>query len=106
MTIHSIDDKILGYGVWGDDDSDYRVLRNAMVVVRKGHTCDLCFGSIPVGARVRAQTEVCDGACKTFRFCPDCCSAMAIRHDDDGETIEARYELGRRNALSLQVAPA
>jgi hypothetical protein len=47
------DSVILGYQVWGYDDTDYRVLRNAMVVTKHSHECAICFDVIPSGSRVR-----------------------------------------------------
>jgi hypothetical protein len=93
------DSVILGYQVWGYDDTDYRVLRNAMVVTKHSHECAICFDVIPSGSRVRTQTETYDHECKTFRFCPICCAAMvADRADGDCLHVEARTEIGRRRA--------
>lgn len=90
------DRAVLSFNPWGDDDSDYRVLRNEFVVVRFSHHCDLCFGPISQGQRVRVQTERYDGKVASFRFCPTCCAAMAAREWDDGESIEARYSAGQQ----------
>lgn len=96
--------RALSFDPWGDRDADYRILKNAFITTRKPTTCAICFESIAVGSRVRAQTEVSDGDEKvaTFRFCPECCRLMACRFDDDDdhgfEALYARYELGRVNA--------
>lgn len=98
------DADILAYNPWGDDDSDYRVLRSGMVVTRKPHECAICFETFPAGSRVRAQTEVFDGDMKTFRFCPACCEAMGkciSGEDEDGELIEQRTQIGMRVRQTL-----
>lgn len=91
---------MLSFNPWGDDDSNYRVLRNQMVVVRYPHKCAMCFERIPARSRVRAQTECYDGQAMTFRFCPACCRAMGrvVSGKADIDVIERRMELGRRNA--------
>lgn len=50
---------------------------------------------IPVGSRVRAQTQVSQEQRKamTFKFCPTCCDAMAVAADDC-EPIYARTAIG------------
>lgn len=94
-------DAALRYNPWGDDDSDYRVLRNVMAVTRKPSRCAMCFEDIPAGARVRAQSEIFEGKAMTFRFCPLCCEAMRARvsgRDCDGRQLEERTMLGQTNA--------
>jgi hypothetical protein len=87
---------------WGDGkgDDDYRVFRNQIVTTRKPCECILCFQAIPIGSRVRAQTEQCrDYGVKTFKFCPACVAAMAAHNlDDNFKPLEARYAIGRRNS--------
>lgn len=87
---------------WGDGKGDdyYRVLRNQIVTTRKPAECVLCFESIPVGSRVRAQTEQSnDYGVKTFKFCPRCVEAMAAYNlRDNFKKLERRYVIGRRNA--------
>lgn len=60
------DAAVLQFNPWGDDDSDYRVLDNRMVVTRYSHTCAICFAAIPPSTRVRAQREAYDGKARTF----------------------------------------
>jgi len=94
------DADILAYDPWeGDRDSDARTLRDKMVVTRKPHVCAICFESIPIGARVRAQTQQSTEERKvmTFRFCEACCAAMAVAADD-WEPINERTALGMRAA--------
>ena len=98
------DRRVLDFGVWGYDETDYRVLDNRMRVTRRPHDCAICFETIPVGSRVRAQSEVLledhPSIAKTFYFCPTCCAAMVA--DRDGLAIEERYEVGRTNAERVQ----
>ena len=90
---------VLVHNLWGYDDTDYRVLRNRMVTTRAKHACDICFGGIAPGSRVRASTEVYDGICKTFRVCPECCEAILNdQHDGDCNHMEARTQLGMKRA--------
>ena len=84
----------------GKGDDDYIVLRNSIVVTRRLARCAVCFESIPVGSRVRAQTECGAGKVMTFRFCPTCVEAFAAyRLKDDWKALDRRYNLGRKNAL-------
>lgn len=93
---------VLSYDPWeGDRDSDARTLRDKMVVLRKHAVCCVCFDSIPVGARVRAQTQQSTEQRKvmTFKFCPLCCEAMAIAADD-WEPINRRTVMGMTKAAT------
>lgn len=95
---------ILAWNLWGNDDSDYRVLRNAMVATRRKHQCPICFEPIPPGSRVRASTEVFDGKCSTFHVCPLCCEAI-LRDQAEGDCLhmETRTQMGmERCALERQ----
>ena|SRR5687768_2863583 len=84
----------------GKGDDYYRVFSNKIVTTRKPADCVLCFEHIPVGSRVRAQTEQSDDyGVKTFRFCPACVEAMAAYGlDDEFEALEKRYALGMAHA--------
>lgn len=102
-----IDKMVLNFDPWaGDTDDDSVTLRDAFVVVRKPATCAICFGKILVGDRVRAQTQRSEQRRKvmTFRFCVDCCAAMASECVDDGHSIEERYALGQRRAARSRLA--
>lgn len=95
------DDAILSFDPWGERDATYVVLRNGMVVGRKSYVCDICYGPIAVGERHRAQREADDGKAQTFRFCAECCGAMARSCGptvDDEIAIYDRYEIGRARA--------
>lgn len=95
----------LDYDPWGERDATYRTLRDRFVVTRKPAECAICFEPIPVGACVRAKSEVDNGKAATFRFCEKCCWLMAHRKDEPGEgeidnfeRLMGRYDVGRRNA--------
>lgn len=82
----------------GKGDCEITLFSDRMVNARKSHTCQMCFGPILAGARVRARTEMFDGIVKTFRFCPACCDAMAVSWEDAGEAVQDRCSLGAERA--------
>jgi uncharacterized metal-binding protein len=92
-----VDQHVLNYDLFAADrDSDVRILDNRMLKTRRPHRCVICEQSIPVGARVRAQTE-CDRQARrvmTFYVCEDCCAAIDRRLKDDGRAIETRTAIG------------
>lgn len=91
----SDDEIVLRYMLWGFDETPYRVLKNRMAVTRKPFHCAICFQPIPAGSRVRAQTEVYDGKCQTFRLCPTCCAAVVLDYlDGDCLRMEQRTQIG------------
>ncbi len=101
-----IDKMVLRFDPWaGDRDDDSVTLRDAFVVTRKPATCAICLGNILAGDRVRSQTQRSEQERKvmTFRFCVDCCAAIARECVDDGRAIEARYALGQRRASATSV---
>lgn len=95
----SDDAAVLAANLWGYDDTDYRVLDNRMVVVRRTHKCSICLDVIRVGERVRAQREAWDGKAKTFYICPVCCGAL-LRDAKAGDclNIERRISIGRKRS--------
>lgn len=89
----------LGFDPWaGDMDDDSVTLRDAFVKARKPAKCAICFDDIPIGARVRSQTQQSDEQRKvmTFKFCETCCAFMAT----DDQRLESRYALGMSRAAS------
>ena len=97
------EDMILAWNLWGMDDTPYRVMANRMVTTRKPSECAICFEAIPVGSRVRAQSEVYDGQAKTFRVCPTCCDAIVLDSvDGDCLHMEARTQVGISKANALR----
>lgn len=90
----------LSYEPFFGDDTDVRVLDDKFVTARKSTRCQVCWGQIEPGQRVRARTERNNEERKvmTFRFCPECCEAMAQADDDSGDAIEKRYSMGMDRA--------
>jgi hypothetical protein len=95
----AIDAMILSFNPWCGDESDVTTLSDRMVVTRVSSTCAICFGKILPADRVRTKVEKMDGKVKTFRFCVECCAAMARRYvaatAEQEMEIERRYDLGR-----------
>ena len=54
------------------------VLSDRMVTNRKGGTCHNCAGECQIGTRNRVRVEVYDGDLMRFRWCQQCCFAMAV----------------------------
>lgn len=74
-----IDHQVLSYNLFeGDRDSDVTIFANRMLVTRKTHRCVICQQDIPIGSRVRAQTERDndDRVVMTFYVCIACCDAI------------------------------
>lgn len=80
-----------GGGSDGDGILQDKIVRAAKLHGRK---CHLCAGSIQKGERHRYRVEVYDGEMESFRWCPECCAAMAVSDEDDGEAFEARMLIG------------
>jgi hypothetical protein len=86
------DDPFAGdYGGAGDSDA---VLTDKMVTNRKGGTCHTCAGPCEPGTRNRYRTEVYDGELMTFRWCVECCFAMAVYGLGRFSLAEAQESLG------------
>lgn len=103
------EDWALNFDPWaGDMDSDAVTMRDQFVRTRQPADCAICFEAIPVGARVRSQTQRSEEQRKvmTFKFCVTCCELMASSHRDNDERIEDRYALGQRNAQKSREATA
>jgi hypothetical protein len=81
----------------GDFGDGERVLRDKIVEARKFYHkgCDYCGDGIVKYEEHRVLVEASDGTIKTFRFCQECCIAMAFAAWDDGEDLESR--LGQFN---------
>jgi wobble nucleotide-excising tRNase len=76
------------FGSQGD-----RILTDKMVTARKGGECSLCAQEIKAKERIRTMSAVFDGEFTSYRWCNDCCAAMAKSWTDDGEAWEERYRL-------------
>ena len=73
-----------------------RTLRNQMVTARVPHAeCSCCLGPIAVGERTRVQIEFFDGSMQDYRWCSECCWAMARSWKDGGKAWGKREILRR-----------
>lgn len=81
------------FGTPGD-----RVLSDRIVKAAKPHLgiCHDCAGDIQRGERHRSRVDIADGEFFTFRWCGECCVAMAKSWEDDGRAMEERVKLGRQ----------
>lgn len=89
----------------GDRDVTYRVLRDGFVRCRAADDCMTCLGPVAPGMRVRTRVEVYEGKVYTFRFCEECCAAMAVSWSDGGEAWVARAEIGFKRARAKGAKP-
>lgn len=73
-----------------------RVLQDKIVTTRKPAVCGCCRGTTEIGERTRSIKAIFGGQLMSYRFCSECCHAMARSwdEDDDGEAWEARIQLG------------
>lgn len=78
-------------GDFGDQGD--RTLSDKIVTARKGGICHDCAEEIEPGTRIRARTDVVDGAIMRFRWCEACCTAMAV-YGETPELLEARISSG------------
>lgn len=85
----------LRFDPWSGDYTAYRVMSDKIVVAAKPHTgCHVCDGGIKQGERHRVLVEIVEGeGLQTYRFCGECCAAMAQSDDDEGRAIESRTML-------------
>ena len=83
----------------GDFGSGEIVLSNKMVTNRKGGTCHTCAGPCQPGTRNRVMVERGDEGLETFRWCVQCCFAMAV-YDIRPSLGDRQHALGeeRRDA--------
>lgn len=95
--------RCLSHDPWGWDETQYHLLRDGFVRVRKPHPCQCCGHEIRPGMRVRSRAEIDldDQRRATFYWCIQCCEAMARVNDDNGESLEHRYAMGQKKAGSL-----
>ena len=61
-----------------------KVLRDKIGTARKGGTCGMCKQEIVPGERVRLLAAVFDGELMSYRWCSECCAAMAACWTDNG----------------------
>ena len=72
-----------------------RVLKDKISTARKGGLCGMCLQEIVPRERVRVLVAVFDGGLMSYRWCSECCAAMAASWTDDGVSWELRARLGR-----------
>ncbi len=60
-----------------------KVLKDKIGTARKGGTCGMCRQEIVPGERVRLLAAVFDGTLMSYRWCSECCAAMAASWTDD-----------------------
>ena len=70
-----------------------KTLRDKIVTARKGGECHDCGQQIRPGERIRTLTERFDGELGTYRWCSECCAAMARSEVDGGDAWTARLNL-------------
>jgi hypothetical protein len=92
------DDPFAGdYGGSGGDDC---VLSDRMVTNRGGGTCHMCAGPCAPGTRNRVRVEVYDGELMRFRWCVQCCFAMAAYALGRFSLADKREALGHERRMS------
>lgn len=94
---------VLRYSLFQDDfgEPGDRILSDKMVTARKEHTCSECLSPVHPGKRYRYHVGVYNGDLNHYRFCFDCCAAMAqafdVRDDADSHPMEKRMDVRRAN---------
>jgi hypothetical protein len=101
-TVDLLDWQVLRYDPFaGDRDSNVRLLSDVMVVTRKPHRCQHCFGWTKPGDRCRRRSEVSydEGRTMSFYFCAECCEAMReLITGNDHEALDRRFMLHREES--------
>lgn len=69
-----------------------RILKDRLVVANKEHVCFLCKKEIKKGSINRVRADISDGEFMHFRWCQECCGAMAMSWTDNGKSLEDRYK--------------
>lgn len=77
-----------------------RTLRDKIVKSRKAGRCNLCGLQITPYTMIRSCTDIFDGEIATYRWCNDCCVAMAKSWTDDGNSLEHRASIRRNNSVN------
>ena len=76
-------------------NSNDRTLKDKIVTARRSGKCHCCGQQITPGTRIRSRADIFDGTLFSFRWCTECCVAMAKSWEDGGESWEGRYALRR-----------
>lgn len=61
----------------------------------------MCRQEIVPGERARLLAAVFDGTLMSYRWCSECCAAMAASWTDDGRAWEARVRIGDESSNAL-----
>lgn len=81
-------------GDFGDPGD--KILKKKMVTAKKGGFCKLCQQEIKPGERIRVQAEIFEGTFENYRWCEQCCIAMAENWFDEGESLSIRMHLAQK----------
>lgn len=65
-------------------------------IARKPAVCRDCAGPILPREQQRRLEAKFDGQLRVYRWCVQCCRAMALSWDDDFAALEARWALRRQ----------
>ena len=84
----------------GDFGNCEVTLSDKMVTNRKGGICHTCAGECLPKTRNRVLTEVGDDGIQTFRWCQECCFAMAV-YNIRPSLGDTRMQLGDSRRLIL-----
>jgi hypothetical protein len=73
-----------------------RCLRDTIVTARKTFWCHMCGGDVAPGTRSRARTDIFDGELVMYRWCAECCLAMAadVQSGNSVDQTTVRYQMG------------
>ena len=79
------------FGTPGD-----KILSDRIVTARKplSSPCAYCGGNIEPETRTRKMAAVFDGSFHAYRWCSDCCAAMAKSWQDGGAALTRRINGG------------
>lgn len=88
---------VLQYPLFQDDFGEPGdvVMKDRIVRGRKEFTCCECGDTIDIGTLQRYHVGKYGGDLLTYRFCEQCCVAMAMSWTDDGQMLEDRAQLRR-----------
>lgn len=88
----------------GDFGNGETLLANKMVTNRKGGICHHCHGECEPGTRNRVITERDEEGLYSYRFCQQCCFAMAV-YDRRPSIGDARFALGEQRRAASRRRP-
>lgn len=81
----------------GDFGSPGDIIFSDRICIARTHcVCRDCLGAIEPKSQQRRLQAKFDDQMRTYRWCFDCCKAMALSWDDDGQALQARWDLRRQ----------